>query len=70
MLMCTCILFSLNAQTGSEYEGNGIDWKSKNIYIDRGEYKVFDKTGLVIVDEVTIKGSGIKEPSSTEGLLP
>lgn len=46
MLMFTCIIYSLNAQTGSDYEGNGIDWISKNIYIDSVEYKVLIRLTL------------------------
>ncbi|MBO7419728.1 MAG: formylglycine-generating enzyme family protein, partial [Spirochaetaceae bacterium] len=57
MLMCAAFAFGY---TGEQYDGIGIDWNSGNIRIDIGDTfsNILEKTGLVIVDGVTIKGSG------------
>ena len=57
VLMCAVLAFG---DTGEQYDGIGIDWNSGNIRIDVGETfsNILEKTGLVVIDGVTIKGSG------------
>ena len=60
LMMLACVGFVF-AETGAKYFGEGTDWNTGRVWasVDGGRSSAyFDKTELVVVDEVTIKGSG------------